>query len=637
MGRETELKGLSGATAKMTKSQKTATDGSILAEIERLKLRLQEAEDVLDSIRRGEVDALVVSGPDGDQVYTLNGADTAYRILFETMNEGAAILGADGTVFFCNKRLSSMLNSPMETIIGQSILRFVTAADAPSFEALLNLGLKTPQQIEFRLKCHDGNIVPFYISTSPFSIEDSSKICMIVTDIRERKKAEANQREIEQRFRAIFEGAQDFIFMKDLALRYTHVNPATTKLWGVSESDMLGKTTEDFLSKKEAKTIRELDTRALSGETVEDLVTRKIRGAQMTFHEVRTPLSSGSGEITGVCVICRDVTDFHKREDTLKLEPQEYRSEAMRSVLKQAALVASGRNGILLLGESGAGKDYLAKYIHERSDHSSGPYFSINCASIPSELAESELFGYEAGAFTGANRRKRGLLELAEGGTLLLNEIGELSPTLQAKFLTFLDTRTFTRVGGEQEIRVNARILAATNRDLQNEISSGRFRADLYYRLNVVSIRVPPLRERTEDLPILVTQLLSTLANELQISSAPELSAKDMARLYNYHWPGNIRELRNVLERATILSGGGTIKVDIAGSGFCDAVSSQSRVTNSADTSTLADSMRNLSRAMIEEALTRSNGKKELAASYLGVSRFTLRRRLKKLGIDKRN
>ena len=233
-----------------------------------------------------------------------------------------------------------------------------------------------------------------------------------------------------------------------------------------------------------------------------------------------------SGEITGVCGICRDVTDLKKIQDRPKLDPHEYRSEAMKSVLDLATFAASGKSVILLLGESGVGKDYLAKYIHERSNYSSGPYFSINCAAVPSELAESELFGHEAGAFTGANRRKRGLLELAEGGTLLLNEIGELSPALQAKFLTFLDTRTFTRVGGQQEIRVNARILAATNRDLQYEISSGRFRADLYYRLNVLSIRVPPLRERTEDLPILVAQLLSTLAKDLQMDFCARIDSQ---------------------------------------------------------------------------------------------------------------
>ena len=205
---------------------------------------------------------------------------------------------------------------------------------------------------------------------------------------------------------------------------------------------------------------------SLRGESIEGHSTlAEIRGMAVTLHEVRLPMHNGSGEIIGVFGISRDVTDLNRRQDTKKFEPKEYGSKVMKAVVKQAGFAASTKSVILLLGQSGSGKDYLAKYIHERSSYSSGPYFWINCAAVPSELAESELFGYEAGAFTGAIRRKRGLLELAEGGTLLLNEIGELSPTLQAKFLTFLDTRTFTRVGGQQEIRFNARILAATNRD----------------------------------------------------------------------------------------------------------------------------------------------------------------------------
>ncbi|MDA8408597.1 MAG: sigma 54-interacting transcriptional regulator [Deltaproteobacteria bacterium] len=455
-------------------------------------------------------------------------------------------------------------------------------------------------------------------------------------EIAERKVAAEELKKSEERFRAIFESANDFIFIKDLSLRYTHINPATAKLFGVPASEMLGKTAEDVVKKEVAQYIREADSRVLKGESIEEITTREIRGVSMTFHEVRVPMHNGSGEIIGICGISRDITDLNRLQDTQKFVSQEYRSEIMKAVLKQAAFAASTKSVVLLLGESGVGKDYLAKYIHKRSNYSSGSYYSINCAAVPLELAESELFGHEAGAFTGAGRRKRGLLELAEGGTLLLNEVGELSPALQAKFLTFLDTRTFTRVGGQQNIRVNARILAATNRDLQHEISIGRFRADLYYRLNVFSIRIPPLRERIEDLPILVAELLSILAKELQMSFSPGLAAGEMAKLYNYQWPGNIRELRNVLERAVILSGGGTIKVDIDGSQTREPVLSSSRVSNIADTSTLADSMENLSRAMIEEALTRSKGRKELAASYLGVSRYTLRRWIQKLGINVR-
>ena len=234
----------------------------------------------------------------------------------------------------------------------------------------------------------------------------------------------------------------------------------------------------------------------------------------------------------------------------------EYASKAMRSTLKSAILAGKSATTILLTGESGSGKDYLARYIHDHSDRASGPYFSVNCAAISEGLAESELFGYERGSFTGAVGRKRGLLELAEGGTLLLNEIGELSLPLQSKLLTFLDARKFTRVGGEKEITVNARLIAATNRDLEKEVEEGRFRKDLFYRLNVFSIAAPPLRERREDIPILVQEILAKLRIEMNIDGAPTIDASLMRTFKNYDWPGNVRELHNVLERALIHSQG---------------------------------------------------------------------------------
>ena len=178
-------------------------------------------------------------------------------------------------------------------------------------------------------------------------------------------------------------------------------------------------------------------------------------------------------------------------------------------------------------------------------------------------MAEAELFGHEAGAFTGATRKKRGLLELAEGGTLLLNEIGELSLRLQSKLLTFLDTRSFTRIGGEESIHVSARLIAATNRDLEKEVEEGSFRKDLFYRLNVFSIEVPPLRERRDDIPILIERILSLLSVEMQLPDVPKIQATFLSRLCKYDWPGNVRELRNVLERAVILSGGGPIGVNL--------------------------------------------------------------------------
>ncbi len=562
-------------------------------------------------------------------------SEKRYRALYEDSSDGVLLMDDGATILDANNKAIELFGYTLEELRSKKVSDLI---DPQSFETkpfifeMMLVGETI--RLEWPMLKKSGALI--FVELTGRRV-GKNLFQGIYRDITERKQAEEELKKSEQRFKAIFEGANDLIFIKDLSLRYTHVNPATVKLFGVPVSEILGKTSEDFFDKEAARYIVEIDSRVLNGERIEDINIRKVKGIPMTFHDVRVPMRSESGDIIGVCGISRDVTDLNKIQDRPKLDPHEYRSEAMKSVLDLATFAAPGRSVILLLGESGVGKDYFAKFIHQRSSHSSGPYFSINCAAVPSELAESELFGHEAGAFTGAGRRKRGLLELAEGGTLLLNEIGELSPALQAKFLTFLDTRKFTRVGGQQEIGVNSRILAATNRDLQHEISKGRFRADLYYRLNVLSITIPPLRERAEDMPILVAQLLSTLAEELHMNFAPELTAEEMAKLYNYQWPGNIRELRNALERAIILSGGGAIKLDIDRSGLCDAVSSKSGVTKIRDTSTLVDSMQNLSRSMIEEALARSKGKKGLAASYLGVSRYSLRRRIKKLGIDVRN
>jgi transcriptional regulator with PAS, ATPase and Fis domain len=287
---------------------------------------------------------------------------------------------------------------------------------------------------------------------------------------------------------------------------------------------------------------------------------------------------------------------------------------------------------VLLMGESGSGKDYLARHIHDHSKRSAGPFYSINCAALPPELAESELFGHEQGAFTGANRMKRGLLELAEGGSILLNEIGELSSPLQAKLLTFLDTISFTRVGGEKSVRVNARIMAATNRELLNEVSAGRFRKDLFYRLNVLTIRVPPLRDRLEDIPTLVRLTVRKLAREMQLSVPPFIDGSIMDALCGYSWPGNVRELRNVIERALILSRGNPLRLEHFVLGESPDQDEQGRIRLSRGKA-LPEVLGELERAMISEALAEAAGNKQQAARVLGITRHALGRHARKLGI----
>ena len=230
-------------------------------------------------------------------------------------------------------------------------------------------------------------------------------------------------------------------------------------------------------ARKRLTTRKTWTPRVLDGQTIEEERVRNIKGIPRRFNEVRIPLRDHEGKVIGLCGIARDITERGAAAIQSPAEAQTPRSKIMQETL-QLALKAATSGGLMLLqGESGSGKDYMARFIHDHSDRSGGPYFAINCAAIPHELAESELFGHERGAFTGAHARKRGLLELAEGGTLLLNEIGDLSLLLQAKLLTFLDTKKFTRVGGEHEISVNARLIFATNKDLETEVEqavSGR-------------------------------------------------------------------------------------------------------------------------------------------------------------------
>ena len=310
----------------------------------------------------------------------------------------------------------------------------------------------------------------------------------------------------------------------------------------------------------------------------------------------------------------------------------DYPSPAIRSTLQKAVQAAARDSVVLLLGESGTGKDRLARFIHNHSSRAEGPFFAVNCAAVSSELAESELFGHEPGAFTGARGRKRGLLELAGKGSLLLNEIGELSPALQAKLLTFLDTRSFTRVGGELNVTVDARLIAATNRDLARDLAEGRFRADLFYRLNVLSIRLPPLRERMEDIPALVREIIAQLAAEMDLSRTPDVAPSTMEALMGYNWPGNVRELRNVIERSLMLSGEDTLRV--AAPDRETSLANWTHCLHFPQEQSFNEVLQEAKRALIVEALRRSHGKRQTASRLLGMSRNAFFHHMKSLGID---
>jgi len=310
-------------------------------------------------------------------------------------------------------------------------------------------------------------------------------------------------------------------------------------------------------------------------------------------------------------------------------------SEEWHDVLSQAARVAPTATTVLLLGESGTGKEVVARFVHRASSRARGPFIAINCAALPEHLLEAELFGYERGAFTGAQQSKPGQLELASGGTLFLDEIGELSAAAQAKLLRVLQEREFQRLGGTRVLRTDARIVAATNRDLKHAAATGQFREDLYYRLSVFPIHLPALRDRRADILPLCESFLAAICADHRLS-IPQLSADAREQLLDYHWPGNARELRNTLERAAILCDGGPITAEhldlnvIAASVF---VSRKASASDTAAGPSSAYDLASMERAMIEQALEDARYNKSKAAKAIGLTRHQLYIRMRKHGI----
>jgi two-component system response regulator PilR (NtrC family) len=308
-------------------------------------------------------------------------------------------------------------------------------------------------------------------------------------------------------------------------------------------------------------------------------------------------------------------------------------SPAMHRVYDLVNQVAETKTNVLISGESGTGKELVARAIHARSERRERPFIAINCGAIPENLLESELFGHVKGAFTGAVSGKEGLFETADGGTLFLDEVGELPPTLQVKLLRVLQDRTIRRVGGTSDRKVDVRILAATNRRLEDEVAAGRFREDLYYRLNVIEISLPPLRERLEDLPLLVRHFLDKYARELE-KPVQELGEATMRRLHEYGFPGNVRELENLVERAVALSRDGIVGEDALPAQLLQSPERATLGRIPPEGASLEALVNDYERGLLLEALRRSKGVKKRAAQLLGVSFRSFRYRLEKLGLD---
>lgn len=529
------------------------TREQLLDDLQALKRRIAESEETLRAILSGEVDGLVIKTAEGNRVFTLSGADQPYRVMVETMNEGAVTLAADGTILFCNQRFADIVNGSLEKIMGSSIYPYFSSTDLPLFKGLLEQGLKGSSKLELALITGNKISAPALLSISALGHMDArDAVCMVVTDLTEQKRNE------EMRV----------------------------------EAKALQKAHDGLEAQIEERTI-------------------ELRRALSEIQAMKEQL-----EVENI---------YFRHESKMKHQFENIigHSDGLKYVLHRAEQVAPTNATILILGETGTGKELIAAAIHSMSPRKERPLFTVNCAALPANLIESELFGREKGAFTGADSRRIGRFEVANGSTLCLDEIGELPLELQAKLLRVIQHREFERLGSSQTIKIDVRIIATTNRDLEEEVRQGRFRQDLFYRLNVFPITVPPLRQRRDDIPLMVGSFMERFSRKLG-KSITSIAKETMKTLQDYPWPGNVRELESIIERAVILSPGSALQL-------VDKLTISSPPISSA-VRTLEETERNQILKILAETGWRIEGN-DGAATILGLHASTLRARMHKLGV----
>ena len=364
--------------------------------------------------------------------------------------------------------------------------------------------------------------------------------------------------------------------------------------------------------------------------TVDTAITAMKEGAQEYIVKPCNPeeISLLVSRIVKVKNLQRENTILRKKlSRQYRFQDIVSKNARMHDILKLAQDVASLRSTVLIQGESGTGKELIARAIHNSSDRAQNPFVAVSCAALAETLLESELFGHEKGAFTGAGERKVGKFEMANGGTIFLDEIGDMSPKLQVDLLRVLQERCFYRVGGQEEVRVDVRVIAATHVNLQQAVADGKFRDDLFYRLNVIEVRIPPLRERREDIPLLARHFLERLAHELG-KDVEDISEGGLRALMDYHWPGNVRELENAIERAMVTCRGRVLQEE-------DFAFLNHNGPQKAWTVPPGMTLQEMEKMAIVATLQRTSGNIKESASLLGIDRSTLYEKIKKYEIPR--
>jgi formate hydrogenlyase transcriptional activator len=583
-------------------------------------------------------------------------SDDFLRTMIDQMPTLAWSCRPDGSAEFVNQRWVDYTGLSMEEAVGWGWQASIHSEDlGKTMETWLRLvASEEPGEEEARLRRFDGEYRWFLFRAVPVRDERGKVIRWYgtSTDIEDRKRAEEMLRQDERELRRITDAIAEPIGVLAPDGSTLYANQVVLNYVGLSLEDIKADDwPAEILHPDDLERTRDERQRGLSrGEPfqVEQRVRRKD-GQYRWFLSRFNPLRDDEGRIIRWYATGIDIEDRKQAEERVQKENVALReeidhssmfeeivgsSQALRKVLGQAARVAPMDSTVLILGETGTGKELIARAIHKRSKRSGRAFIRVDCAAIPASLIASELFGHEKGAFTGALQRHLGRFELANGGTIFLDEIGELPAETQSALLRVLQEREFERVGGSQPMSVDVRVLAATNRDLKAAVAAGTFREDLFYRLNVFPIQVPPLRQRADDIPPLVEYFIDRYAKKAG-KKIRKIEKKTLELFQTYKWPGNIRELQNVVERAVILCDDDTFAVDET---WLIQESPREPRPLSAPPTRLLRLDEDQEREMIEAALAESKGRVAGpfgAAGKLGIPRQTLESKIVNLGINK--
>ncbi len=564
--------------------------------------------------------------------------ESHFRLLVEQAPDGIFIADANGRYTDVNSAGAEMLGYTREEVLQLSIPDIVVSEDVARITPEVQRfdgGHIIRSEWTFRRK--DGSVFPGEVVGR--SLPDG-RLQAILRDLTERRRAEEEMRCNEERFRVALNGSPIAVFNMDRDLRFTWAYNTHIR----KPDEVIGKTDADLFGGKKAARITQLKRAVLErGAAIREEVHLPLNGKDHPFDVTLEPLFDTDHNVVGITGASVDIAQLREMADRL-LEAKERlireksyleneiqselgfdeiigRSTSLMAVLKDAKVVAPTDSTVLLLGETGTGKELVARSLHSLSGRRDKNFVKLNCAAVPSGLLESELFGHEKGAFTGAVSQKVGRIELADKGTLFLDEIGEMPLELQPKLLRVLQDREFERLGGVQTLRVDVRIIAATNRNLKQEATDKNFREDLFYRLNVFPLELPPLRERRGDIPVLVEHFVAKHAAKMgrHIDIIPDAT---LEILENWHWPGNIRELENVIERMVIMTKGRVLSPPPA----------ELEVAHVSD-----ESLTEMEREHIIRVLRETNGVlsgTSGAANRLGLKRTTLQSMLKRFNIQ---